>query len=137
MEITTKGRHAVRIMVDIAQHNNEFVPISEIASREEISNKYLEKIISMLVKADLLESMRGAMGGYRLKQPTKKISVAQILDAVNENTTIAGCTKDENCPSINKCETAMVWSKLSNMIKNYLNHITLKDLLTTSKPKCK
>jgi len=132
MQISTKGRHAVRIMADIAKHESSFVPISEISVRQEISIKYSEKIISMLIKNSLLISARGASGGYKLAKDSNKISVLEILEAVGDGTKIANCKCGKTCPRVSKCETIGVWETLTLLINNYLNSVTLKDLITKS-----
>lgn len=129
MQISTKGRHAVRIMTDLARNSDEFVSTNEIAARQGITVKYLEKIMSMLTKKQLVVSMRGASGGYKLCRPANEYSVLEILEAVGEGTKIANCTINGNCARVDKCDTMKVWFKLSNLINNYLNTITLEDLI--------
>ncbi len=129
MQISTKGRHAVRIMTDLARNNAEYVSTNEIATRQGITIKYLEKIMGMLAKKQLVVSMRGASGGYKLSRPANKYSVLEILEAVGEGTKIATCTTGDKCAHQDKCDTMKVWFKLSNLINNYLNTITLDDLI--------
>lgn len=129
MEITAKGRYAVRVMADIARSNKEFVSISDIAKRQDISLKYLERIISMLSKANLVESMRGANGGYRLAKKMEDISVKMILDATGDSVKIAICAHGEGCPKSDTCDTIGVWNTLNHLICDYLSNVTLKDLL--------
>lgn len=129
MEITTKGRYAVRIMADIARNGQNFVALSEIAERQQISIKYLEKIIAMLTKAKLVESMRGASGGYRLARDLEKISVKQILDATGDSIKVATCAAGEECPKADKCDTIGVWNTLNSLINTYLESVSLKDLV--------
>ena len=129
MQISTKGRHAVRIMTDLARNNAEFVSINEIASRQGITVKYLEKIMGMLAKKGLVVSMRGATGGYKLSRSADKFSVLEILEAVVESTKIANCTVHGDCARQDKCDTMKVWFKLSNLINDYLKTITLEDLI--------
>ena len=129
MEITTKGRYAVRIMVDIARHEDEYVSISDIAGRQKISQKYLEKIMSSLVKSNLVISMRGANGGYKLAKPAKECNVKEILDATGESTKVAVCQAEDKCPMVEKCDTMGVWHALNHLISDYLKSVTLKDLI--------
>lgn len=129
MEITTKGRYAVRIMADIARNGEGFVSLSEIAERQQISIKYLEKIIAMLSKAKLVESMRGANGGYKLSKQKDKISVKEILDATGDSIKVATCAAGEECPKADKCDTIGVWNTLNGLINSYLESVTLKDLV--------
>lgn len=128
MDLTKKGRTAVRVMADIARNDTDFVSISEISSRQGVSQKYLEKIIAMLVKANLLESMRGKTGGYKLIKKPEEYTIREILDATGDRVEIAACV-DKSCPRIKACDTAMVWNTLNELINDYLNSITLKNLL--------
>ena len=134
MEITTKGRYAVRIMVDIARHDGDYVSISHIADRQKISQKYLEKIMSSLVKANLVVSMRGANGGYKLKKKVDECSVKEILDATGESTKVAVCQAEDKCPMVDRCDTMGVWHTLNNLISDYLQSVTLKDLIEKTYP---
>lgn len=129
MEITTKGRYAVRTMVDIAKNNGDFVSIAEISKRQDISEKYLEKIISMLVKAGLLDSMRGKTGGYKLNRAPKNYSLHEILNATGDQTEIVYCLHSDVCPRADKCDTQGVWGALDNLINDFLKKTTLQDLL--------
>ena len=139
MEITTKGRYAVRVMVDIARNGQEFVSLSDVAHRQKISQKYLEKIISSLVKANLVVSMRGANGGYKLAKAVEKYNVKEILDAMGESTKVAVCAGEEKCPMADSCDTMGVWHTLNHLISDYLENVSLKDLIDkTYNPKnCK
>lgn len=129
MEITTKGRYAVRIMADIARSGKDFVSLSEVAERQQISIKYLEKIIAMLSKAKLVESMRGANGGYKLAKGMQEINVKQILDATGDSINVSTCTAGETCPKADKCDTIGVWNTLNGLINSYLESVTLQDLV--------
>ena len=129
MQISTKGRHAVRIMADLARYSSEYVSINEIALRQGITVKYLEKIMAMLSKQQLVLSMRGATGGYKLVKPAKDYSVLEILEAVGEGTKIATCTVHGDCDRQDKCDTMKIWFKLSGLINDYLKTISLADLI--------
>ena len=129
MEITTKGRYAVRIMVDIARNEGEYVSLSDIATRQKISQKYLEKIISSLVKSNLVVSMRGANGGYKLSKAAHECNVKEILDATGESTKVAVCGAEDKCPMADKCDTMGVWHTLNHLISDYLQSVTLNDLI--------
>lgn len=129
MKITTKGRHAVRIMIDIARSDKEYISISEISNRQHITTKYLEQIISLLVKKNLLESMRGASGGYKLTKKVEEYSIKEILDATGDTTELAECLKGKECPVSNRCDSVIVWRELTNLINDYLEKVTLKDLI--------
>lgn len=129
MEITSKGRNAVRVMADIAKNGDNYVAISDISTRQGVTVKYLEKIMSMLLKAGLVESMRGTKGGYKLSRPAKDYTIKQILDATGDNVKISTCLHSSDCPRMNSCETMGVWNTLSCLINKYLGSITLQDLL--------
>lgn len=129
MKITTKGRHAVRVMIDIARSEKEFVSITEISHRQHITTKYLEQIISLLVKKDLLESMRGANGGYKLTKKVSEYNIKEILDATGDTTELAECLKGKECPVSNRCDSVIVWRELTNLINDYLEKVTLEDLI--------
>lgn len=131
MKISSKGRYAVRLVVDIAkQSNEEFVSLKDVSLRQEISIKFLEQISRLLVKNNILVSGRGAMGGYKLSRPANKITVAQILEITND-LTITTCTGDENhkCPRCNKCESFNCWEKLNFLISSYLNSVNIEQLV--------
>lgn len=129
MQVSSKGRYALRIMSDIARHEEDFVPISDIAIRQSITVKYLEKIMSMLSKAKLVVSFRGANGGYKLAKPAKEYSVLEILEAVGEGTKLTVCTSNGECDMAHSCDTMKVWFKLSELINGYLKTVTLEDLI--------
>ena len=127
MKISAKGQYAVRLMVEIAK-SNEKISIANIAKSQDISPKYLEQIVSKLVKANLLESTRGHMGGYSLTKTAKEISVKQILETTGDTTELAPCLSGD-CSRKCKCDTMGVWFTLNNLINDYLQNVTLQDLL--------
>lgn len=130
MKISSKGRYAVRVMAEIAKHPNQYVSVAELSEKQNITTKYLEKIIAMLVKVKLVESVRGSKGGYQLKISPEKITVAQILNATNDLPCLAPCLKKGSvCQMQNKCDSVCCWEKLNAMIVNYLDGITLKNLI--------
>lgn len=128
MELTTKGRYAVRVMADIAK-SEDFVSLSDVAERLDISIKYLEKIVAMLSKAKLVKSMRGTKGGYKLSRDASKISVKDVLDATGDSIKISTCLDTEVCPVADKCDTIGVWNTLNGLINNYLENVSMKDLV--------
>lgn len=129
MQVSSKGRYALRVMADIARHDEDFVSISDIAARQAITVKYLEKIMSMLSKAKLVVSFRGANGGYKLSKQPKEYSVLEILEAVGEGTKLTVCTSNGECKMEHVCDTMKVWHNLSNLINDYLSKVTLEDLI--------
>ena len=130
MKISSRGRNAVRIMVDIATDKEEFTNISGISKRLNITNKYIEQIISKLVKAKLVTSLRGAQGGYKLARKPEEINIAEILTAMGDMPELAPCLKEhKDCPARAKCTTIGVWETLSALIFDYLEKITLQNLI--------
>ena len=128
MELTTKGRYAVRVMAEIAR-SEDFVALSDVAEKLNISIKYLEKIIAMLSKAKLVKSMRGTKGGYKLSRNPQEISVKDVLDATGDSIKISSCLDTETCPVADKCDTIVVWNTLNGLINNYLENVNMKDLI--------
>ncbi len=130
MKISSKGRYAVRIMAELARHGGEFVPVSELSEKQNITTKYLEKIISMLVKANFVQSSRGAQGGYKLTRKPEEYTVAEILKITDDLPKLVPCIAEhEECPMASKCDSIGVWGKLTAMIDDYLQKITIKDLI--------
>ena len=127
MKISTKGQYAVRLMVEVAK-SQDLVSISNIAKSQDISQKYLEQIVSLLIKNNLLESVRGNKGGYKLSKPSNQISIKEILDTTGDSCSLAPCVGG-NCERANKCNAIGVWQTLGELINNYLDGVTLKDLI--------
>ena len=128
MKISSKGRYAVRVLVDIAIHKNDYVSISEISNRQNISVKYLERIMSILVKGKLVTSLMGQKGGYKLAKPANKCTIAEILELTGDSPDLAPCQKT-GCPNANKCPTIGYWETLQKLIFDNLCTITLQDLI--------
>ena len=132
MMISTKGRYALRFLVDIAEHQAEgYVPLKDVAERQGISEKYLESIVKTLVRADVLTGLRGKGGGYRLSRELKDYSVGEILRLSEGSLAPVACLDGEvnRCPRAEKCQTLPVWEKLDELINGYLDSISLADLL--------
>ena len=137
MNITTKGRYALRIMLDIAQqHTEHYTSIKEIARRQGISVKYLEAIASTLNKAGLLESSRGKTGGYRLSRDPEDYSVGSILKETEANLSSVPCLKGQtvSCSKADQCETLPLWQLLDGRVDEILESVTLADLLAGRLP---
>ena len=132
MLISTKGRYALRVMADLAGHPQEgYIPLKEIAGRQEISEKYLEAIIKVLVKARMLSGVRGKGGGYRLNRSPDQYTVGEILRLTEESLAPVGCL-EENAPPCARaagCVTLPLWQGLDRVIREYLDGVTLADLL--------
>ena len=132
MMISTKGRYALRGLVDMAEHQGEgYIPLKEIAARQEISEKYLESIVSLLVKGGLVEGVRGKGGGYRLRRPLQDYSAGEILRLTEGSLAPVSCLEGEEnaCPRAGQCHTLPMWTKLEGLINSYLDSVTLADLL--------
>ena len=133
MIVSTKGRYALRVMVAMAQRGGEeYIPIKEIAEQENISLKYLESIMTMLSKGGLVDAVHGKGGGYRLNRPAADYSVGQILRLTEGSLAPVTCLEgDENtCPRAGHCTTLPMWEKLDTIINDYLDSVSLADLLT-------
>ena len=130
MRLTTKGRYAVTAMLDLAL-NKEKGPVSlaDLSERQGISLSYLEQLFAKLRKCALVTSVRGPGGGYLLNQECEQISVASIIDAVNESIDATGCNNQGNCQAGEICLTHHLWSDLSDQIHSFLSDISLADLL--------
>ena len=132
MMISTKGRYALRVMLDMAEHGgSEWHRLSDVAQRQQLSKKYLESIISVLSKAGLVDGLRGKGGGYRLNRPAADYSVGQILRLTEGSLAPVTCLEgDENtCPRAGHCTTLPMWEKLDTIINDYLDSVSLADLL--------
>ncbi|MDA8361676.1 MAG: Fe-S cluster assembly transcriptional regulator IscR [Gammaproteobacteria bacterium] len=131
MKLTTKGRYAVTAMLDLAVHQQETtVALGDIAERQGISLSYLEQLFAKLRRKGLVASVRGPGGGYSLGLPAAQISVAQIVMAINENIDATRCGGEKNCHGEERCLTHQLWSELSRRIYEFLDGITLADLVT-------
>lgn len=130
MRLTTKGRYAVTAMLDLAFNSqNNPVTLTEIAARQTISLSYLEQLFSRLRKAEIVVGVRGPGGGYQLSKSPSKVTVAAIIEAVNEPIDSTKCGGEANCQDDSICLTHDLWVGLSEHIQNYLSEITLADLL--------
>jgi Rrf2 family iron-sulfur cluster assembly transcriptional regulator len=130
MRLTTKGRYAVTAMLDLAIHyDHGAVTLADIAGRQGISLSYLEQLFARLRKKELVRSTRGPGGGYRLAREPEEIRVAEIITAINENVDATRCGGDKNCDNDGRCLTHDLWEDLSSRIHDFLNDITLGDLV--------
>ncbi len=131
MRLTTKGRYAVTAMLDLALHGTERpVSLADISGRQNISLSYLEQLFAKLRRNELVKSVRGPGGGYRLSRGGDEIFVAEIIDAVNETVDATGCGGTSNCQQGEVCLTHHLWMDLSEQIRDFLGDITLADLVT-------
>lgn len=132
MKISTRGRYAVRVMLDLALNNNgECIKVKEIAARQGISEKYLEQIIAVLNKAGYVNSVRGAQGGYRLTQTPEEYTVGMILRLTEGSLAPVACLEDgaEACGRCDTCETLEVWKELYGAVNQLVDGVTIADLV--------
>ena len=131
MIVSTKGRYALRVMIDLAEHQAErYVPLKEVAERQEISEKYLENILKVLVQNGFLEGLRGKGGGYRLTRTPDQYTVAEILLLTEGSLAPVSCLVPgaPACERLPTCRTYAMWKGLNDMIADYFGKITLADL---------
>ena len=136
MMVSTKGRYALRVMIDMASQNSlSYIPLKEITQRQNISTKYLESILSALVKANLIIGIRGKGGGYRLTKPPAAYTVASILKLTEGSLAPVSCLHPESpqCQRSEECPTRPMWEKLDELIDHYFENITLADLVQLDK----
>lgn len=132
MMISTRGRYALRMMADLAAHENDgYVALKDIAARQQISKKYLEQIIPLLNRAGLLLTSRGFGGGYRLSRASKDYTVGEILRVTEGDLAPVACLEGQvnRCPRSAVCVTLPVWEGLQKVVNDYLDGITLRDLI--------
>ncbi len=132
MRISTKGRYALRMMIDLAEHQGDsYVALRDVSERQGISKKYLEQITPALSRSGFLLTNRGFQGGYRLAKSPKKYTVKDILEITEGSLCPVACVEEEGaaCPRSSECPTLPVWRGLSRVINEYLSGITLQDLL--------
>ena len=132
LKISTKGRYALRLMLDLAEHREEgFVALKDIAKRQDISKKYLEQIVPLLNKSGVLRTTRGYQGGYMLAKAPDQYTVGDILRITEGSLAPVSCLEDEEnlCPRAEDCITLGVWKGLNRVINEYLDSITLQTIL--------
>lgn len=137
MMISTRGRYTLRVLLDLAQHNEEqYIPMKEVALRQDVSLKYLERIIPALVKDKYIEGIHGKGGGYRLTASPKNIRVGDILRLTEGDLAPVSCMEclDGGCERADSCLTKPMWTELHRLVNNYFDSITLADLLNGSVP---
>lgn len=138
MKVSTKGRYALRLMIDIAMNDSgEPVRIKDIARRQEISEKYLEQIISVLNKAGYVKSIRGPKGGYALAKPLREYTAGMILRLTEGNMAPVSCLEYEenDCSRQGQCATLELWKRMDAAIKEVVDSVTLEDLVTWQEEK--
>ena len=136
MNVTSKGRYALRVMLDLAQHPEDgFISLKTIAERQDISMKYLESIVAELKKAGLLDSTRGKEGGYALLRAPEEYSAGEILRCMEDKLAPVACITADgvSCTQASGCLTLPMWRELDELTNAYLDTVTLRDLLTGEK----
>lgn len=136
MKISTKGRYAIRMLLDLAEHGNgEYIALKDIAERQDISKKYLEQIVPILNKADILKTNRGYQGGYMLAKSPDKYKIGDILRLTEGSLAPVACAGQYpiECPRGKDCLTLPLWRGLYRVICEYLDSVTLQDLLDREK----
>lgn len=138
MKISTKGRYALRLMLDLAlQGGGAPVALRDAADRQEISDKYLEQIVSPMARAGLVRSVRGAGGGYLLTRPPEEYTVGEILRVLEGDLAPVNCASGSNCcERADRCVTMEVWQEIQAAISQVVDHITLADLVRRYREKC-
>ena len=132
MKISTIGRYAIRVLLDLAEHNNgEYIPLMDIAKRQEISEKYLESIVSVLSKKKFVTALRGKGGGYRLARTPEQYTIGSILRLTEGSLAPVACLEDQpnQCERATTCKTLKMWEGCYKVINEYFDGITLQDLL--------
>lgn len=131
MKISTKGRYALRLMLDLALEENQIVKLKDVAERQEISVKYLEQIISVLQKAGYVKSMRGPGGGYSLSKRPEEYTVGMILRLIEGSLAPVSCLEEEvnTCERSSKCVTLRLWQMLYDAINDVVDKVTLADMV--------
>ncbi|MBO5525563.1 MAG: RrF2 family transcriptional regulator [Clostridia bacterium] len=134
MMVSTRGRYALRVMVDLAEHASEgYIAMKEVAERQDISLKYLERILPILVKANLIEGVHGKGGGYKLTREAKSYPVGEILRLTEGDLAPVACLEcgSEPCAKVAQCRTISMWRQLQSLVNDYLDGVTVADLMRT------
>ena len=132
MIVSTKGRYALRVMIDLAeQHTQDRVPLKEIAERQQISQKYIEAIMTLLSKNGFVDAVHGKGGGYRLNKKPEEYRVGDILRLTEGSLSPVACLEKgaEECPRKAECRTLPMWTKLDELVEGYLDSVTLAQLM--------
>ena len=130
--ISTKGRYGLRVMIDLAKNDNgSYIPLKDIAERQEISKKYLEIIVKKMVEGGLVKGSSGKGGGYKLVKKPEKYTVGEILTLMEGTLSSVACLadRDYNCPRTKKCQTLPMWKEFDKMVHDYFYKKKLSDLL--------
>jgi len=132
LKVSTKGRYALRMLLDLAEHKNKgFISLKEIAERQNISKQYLEQIVALLNTSNILRTNRGKQGGYMLAKDPSECTVREILRITEGSLAPVSCLDEEvnTCNQIDSCKTISLWTGLNKIISDYLDSVTLQDML--------
>lgn len=132
MMISTKGRYALRVMIDLAEHcNGEYIPMKDVVKRQQVSQKYVERIMTMLSKADFVEAVHGKGGGYRLNRSPDEYIVGDILRLTEGSLAPVACLDcdAQECERADQCRTLPMWKELNDRITDFFDGITIADLM--------
>lgn len=138
MKISTRGRYALRLMLDLALNESEQnVTIKSVSERQDISNKYLEQIITVLSRAGFVKSLRGSQGGYKLSRRPEEYTVGEILRLIEGSLAPVACMENDPnlCPRCDQCATIEIWKRVDEAVSNVVDNITLADLVKMHKEK--
>ena len=138
LKVSTKGRYALRMLLDLAEHKDGgFIPLRDIAERQNISKLYLEQIVALLHTSNILRANRGKQGGYMLAKDPSQYTVGQVLRITEGGLAPVACLEDEvnQCGRVEYCKTLPMWTGLKNVIADYLDSITLQDILEQAREK--
>lgn len=138
LKISTRGRYALRLMIDLAMsEGDEYISIKSISQRQGISDKYLEQIITVLSRAGFVKSTRGYQGGYKLAKPAEEYTVGMILRLIEGSLVPVTCMEDDpnECPRCGTCVTIDIWKQIGDAISGVVDHITLAELAEKQKQK--
>lgn len=135
MMISTKGRYSLRVLIDLAEHSSgEYIPMKDVASRQDISLKYAEKLLPVLTKNNLIEGVHGKGGGYRLTKSPEEYTVWEVLKIAEGDLAPVACLEEnaKPCSRASDCRTLGMWKEYYEMTKKYFSGITIADLMKTA-----
>jgi len=135
MIVSTKGRYALRVMIDLAEHQADgYIPLKEIADRQGISKKYLEIVLRVLVNEKFIIGLRGKGGGYKLARPPQQYTVGSIVEITEGDLAPVACLEKQAdiCPRMGECRTLSMWQKLDSLVHDFLDQYTIADLMKTA-----
>ena len=137
MKLSTKGRYGVRMLLDLALHQGEGQrTLKEVSEAQNISQKYMSRLLPKLVRAGIVKSARGVDGGYQLCKEPAEITFLQIVEVMEGPICLTPCVKDSSCQRFDICPATDIWKRISGSMREVLAHVTLQDLLDSAKAGC-